>query len=657
MSTPQSAVLRPLLHLSLDFSNVCVRRGDHPSAFHSLSRALKLSPSEPAALGQRGQLWLLLGNHESAMADFEKALQADDKSAAAHHGLAQCYLAKGDLAHAENCALRAATLEPWNTAFNDFLTALQLQSRTTGRTDNQPQSKNDTTPTPNAQARRALDEWLEKAGQLLNDVAAPTLHEDNLKNSRVVPIRDSILAFMPKGGICAEIGTQAGRFAQRLLSVLRPSALHLFDLDFAPFDRAPFEAAIHDGVVSLHQGDSSALLATFPERHFDFIYIDADHSYEGVVKDLAQAERVLKDSGWIVCNDYTLFSPLENIKYGVYRAVNEFCLQRGFEIVYLGLQLWGYHDVALRRIEPSPRSVEKDLASEPNGVHRNGCHHVGAGNTSPCERPSCQKSGEPARVTAPSSSGQGRVSGRTNHAPLIETIGPGDEMFTGDKDHYFRVGESALRCIETAFAATQKPNDSVRRVLDLPCGHGRVMRFLKASFPQAQLTACDLNRTAVDFCAKTFAAHPVYSELSVSHIPLRGKFDLIWCGSLLTHLRVESCVEFVALFQRLLEPGGLAVMTMHGRWTERLLSTSRYKYGLTDESVRTILWEYRDCGFGYADYPGASGYGISACTPAFFLANLLSHADLKLITYHEKGWDNHQDVICVQKQPADELLA
>src|SRR5438552_19193144 len=99
-------------------------------------------------------------------------------------------------------------------------------------------------------------------------------------------------------------------------------------------------------------------------------------------------------------------------------------------------------------------------------------------------------------------------------------------------------------------------------MLDLPCGHGRVMRFLKATFPHAQLTACDLNHGAVDFCAMTFAAHPVYSELAVPSIPLRGKFDLIWCGSLLTHLRKEMCAEFVAMFQRLLESGGLAVVPM-----------------------------------------------------------------------------------------------
>jgi hypothetical protein len=29
---------------------------------------------------------------------------------------------------------------------------------------------------------------------------------------------------------------------------------------------------------------------------------------------------------------------------------------------------------------------------------------------------------------------------------------------------------------------------------------------------------------------------------------------------------------------------------------------------------------------------------------------------LKLVGYHEKGWDNHQDVVCLQKQtPAEPL--
>jgi len=235
-------------------------------------------------------------------------------------------------------------------------------------------------------------------------------------------------------------------------------------------------------------------------------------------------------------------------------------------------------------------------------------------------------------------------------------IGEGDVVFTGDRTHYFGVGESALHCIHSALGAAKKPAREIRRILDLPCGHGRVMRYLKAAFPQASLTACDLNRRAVDFCARTFAAEAVYSDTNLDRIAVPGKFDLIWCGSLLTHLRAEPCAAFVRWFCSRLNPGALLFFTTHGRWVERSLALGRYKYGLRDDQVAALLEEYYLTGFGYADYLGATGYGISVSSPAYVLGKLVCLPDFKLITLHEKGWDNHQDVICVQKTGPAELL-
>ena len=60
----------------------------------------------------------------------------------------------------------------------------------------------------------------------------------------------------------------------------------------------------------------------------------------------------------------------------------------------------------------------------------------------------------------------------------------------------------------------------VKRILDLPCGHGRVLRYLSAAFPEAEITACDIMREGVDFCASTFGAIPVYSQDDPQQIPL-----------------------------------------------------------------------------------------------------------------------------------------
>lgn len=479
-----------------------------------------------------------------------------------------------------------------------------------------------------------LQEFYANAAVEFDEVEPPQLHELHLKHSRILPRREDILPLMPKGGVCAEVGTQAGDFAKLILSILQPAKLHIFDMDFSVFDQASFQPAIQQGMVELHDGDSSSLLATQPDASFDFIYIDGDHSYEGAVRDLEQAALKIKPDGWIVCNDYTMYSPLEKSKYGVYRAVNEFCWKHGYEIAYLALHQWNYHDVALRKMQTADAAV-----------------------CSATFKPATRRT---ARVTAATVSAIAKPVennfSATETDDVIQTIGQGDEMFTGDRTHYFGVGKSALHCIESAMLAANKPKNSVRNILDLPCGHGRVMRYLKSAFPEAQVTACDLNKPAVDFCAKTFAAQPVYSNVDVNQIPIRGKFDLIWSGSLLTHLRPEACAEFIRLWNTLINPGGIIAFTLHGRWVERSLATGRYKYGLKDAAVTALLKEYYETGFGYADYPGASGYGISVSSPAFVFSQLIALPDLKLISYHEKGWDNHQDFVCLQKQtPAEPL--
>ena len=236
--------------------------------------------------------------------------------------------------------------------------------------------------------------------------------------------------------------------------------------------------------------------------------------------------------------------------------------------------------------------------------------------------------------------------------PLIgvsREIAPDDEMFYGNTDHYFDVGESALHCINTALFAARRETSSIQSILDLPCGHGRVMRFLRKAFPEAQLTACDLHRDGIEFCAKAFGAVPVLSKVEVESIPLTGNFDLIWCGSLLTHLPQERCAAFLRLFQRLLPPGGILVFTMQGRHSESELANGKHQYGLNPTQIADLLRDYRQKGFGYVDYASGSGYGISLALPSFVLENFVQRPEWQLLGYHENGWDKRQDVISVRR--------
>ena len=141
---------------------------------------------------------------------------------------------------------------------------------------------------------------------------------------------------------------------------------------------------------------------------------------------------------------------------------------------------------------------------------------------------------------------------------INRTISPNDDMFAGNVDPYFSVGRSGLVCIRRALAAIGEDSGDPARILDFPCGHGRVLRHIRAAFAESEITACDLSRDGVDFCRDRFGATAVYSNEDPSKIPLpRDSFDLIWVGSLLTHFDAPLWVPFLTFFRSLLKPGGV----------------------------------------------------------------------------------------------------
>jgi methylase of polypeptide subunit release factors len=68
--------------------------------------------------------------------------------------------------------------------------------------------------------------------------------------------------------------------------------------------------------------------------------------------------------------------------------------------------------------------------------------------------------------------------------------------------HYLSVGVSAFESITAAFKAAGI--DRVSTILDMPCGHGRVARVLRAAFPTAEISVSDLDTDGVAFCAQQF---------------------------------------------------------------------------------------------------------------------------------------------------------
>ncbi len=228
-------------------------------------------------------------------------------------------------------------------------------------------------------------------------------------------------------------------------------------------------------------------------------------------------------------------------------------------------------------------------------------------------------------------------------------ISPNDEMFAGNESHYFSVGLSALECIEVALLSAKRNQEDIKMILDMPCGYGRVLRALKAAFPGAKIVACDLNRNGVDYCTKNFGAKALYSFKNPSMLP-KEKYDLIWCGSLLTHLDFPRWDDFISFFQTSLNSGGILVFTAHGRFVEENIRSGNNTYGLEQAVLKNLLDAYTHVGYSYVNYPHADDYGISMSTASHIISQVEKYSDLRLLHYKEQGWDNHQDVIACSKR-------
>src|SRR5262249_24889034 len=103
-------------------------------------------------------------------------------------------------------------------------------------------------------------------------------------------------------------------------------------------------------------------------------------------------------------------------------------------------------------------------------------------------------------------------------------IHPGDGMYSiSSPEAYLSGGLSAVRCIHYILARSAGHNN-VRSILDFPYGYGRVLRFLKARFPLADITSADIDPIAVDFCRRAFSVDSIVSSRDFDGILMSNKF-------------------------------------------------------------------------------------------------------------------------------------
>lgn len=165
-----------------------------------------------------------------------------------------------------------------------------------------------------------------------------------------------LLETLPKGAVGAEVGVHLGDYSETILAIARPSKLYLIDpwkyetgedyktawyggasekdeLD-ARYEsvKTRFAAKIASGQVEVLRQDSESALSGFKDGELDFVYIDGNHLYDFVKKDLELSLKKVRPGGFITGDDYT---PGGWWKGGVKKAVDEFGWNDAVELKWI----------------------------------------------------------------------------------------------------------------------------------------------------------------------------------------------------------------------------------------------------------------------------------------------------------------------------------
>lgn len=165
------------------------------------------------------------------------------------------------------------------------------------------------------------------------------------------------LKYIKEGGVCAEIGVWEGDLSSQILKA-KPSKLHLIDpwesqdviercysIEQEKMDKIYESVSTKFGKLSnveIHRNFSTDV--NFPKEYFDWVYIDGDHSYDAVKKDLEFYYPLIKKGGYLCGDDYGLWAQKPKQGFGSdggggpKPAVDEFVKSHNFEIEIAGGQ-------------------------------------------------------------------------------------------------------------------------------------------------------------------------------------------------------------------------------------------------------------------------------------------------------------------------------
>ncbi|HYB54481.1 MAG TPA: class I SAM-dependent methyltransferase [Thermoanaerobaculia bacterium] len=208
---------------------------------------------------------------------------------------------------------------------------------------------------------------------------------------------------------------------------------------------------------------------------------------------------------------------------------------------------------------------------------------------------------------------------------------------TSSRRVFATTGAEAAAAIRRVFEATRDPAAEYPRWLDFGCGCGRVARHL-AQMPEVrELSGVDIDGVAIAWASKQLPGHyETIESVPPTRLPER-RYDVIYAGSVFTHLPEDGQFSWLRELHRLLRAGGLLIASTH----PPSLSWTRPDISPADIGVLVSR--------GFLFLPGRGAFNDDAAfhSREYLLESWGAHFGLRC--FLQSGLNNYQDLAVWQK--------
>lgn len=185
-----------------------------------------------------------------------------------------------------------------------------------------------------------------------------------------------------------------------------------------------------------------------------------------------------------------------------------------------------------------------------------------------------------------------RASQTDGDAPLVDDDGvalPSPYLMyligqTTDWKFFLKNGEAALRTFADAVDRNGGSFEAANRVLDLGCGCGRLARHLP-KLTKAEIFGVDYNPRLIKWCKDNLQGKFSKNQLTPPLEFPDAHFDVVYLLSVFTHLKIETQNEWLAELERVIRPGGFALVTFHDEDHAGLKKVNLEKDALIEKRV------------------------------------------------------------------------